>query len=578
VHGVCSGRAPSTLRARKAAVKVTSFAVGVLLFLASLPVLAAEESKRLVRMQNVTDVEHRIEFASTSWTLNPGQVVDVELEAQDLAALHPPAGIVIVERLAIEGEDAEELHLVRQPATTTCATSVLVRVPLVACRFGTSQAQVEPVPGATYAWAVEGGTILSGNGTPSVLLGFGDALSAVARVTMTHDGCVSTGAAILNLRDPLQAIISAPDANVDTPVRLTWSYNRTEPVLTQILQLPDGSTPVRLDPHVRSYVFTPTNEGLKTVKLTAALFRVGARRRAVRSGSGPQASSCSLVEVQRELRVRPPCTRPVARVSGGGAACDTATIRAEFEGSPPFRGRWSDGTPFETSSAHVDRTVTESGVYSIEEFEDATCVGSSVGEAHVILQPSTRLTAFSVTPRAISVFSTANIGYSFVNATSCRFTAAALGNPISAAPSCSGTGSGGLTYVADNASGTETMTLEVIGPCGTDERTLSFLVCDYHALVTASGPTTFCEGGSVTLNVEIAGKNAGPPYGEYRFYRCTNTGPGACQYESEFTLVQAGASAYVATQSGVYRASTTDRLGCPSAEGGSLKVTVNGCP
>jgi len=549
------------------------------LFLASPPARGDEESKRLVRMQNVTDVEHRIAVARTSWTLIPGEVLDVELEAQDLAALHPPAGIVIVERRAIDGEDTEELHLVRQSTAAACGTSVPVRVPLVACRFGTSEAQVEPIAGATYTWAAEGGTILSGNGTPSVLLGFGGALSALARVTVTHDGCVATGAAILNLRDPLQAVISAPDANVGTPVRLTWSYNRTEPILTQILQLPDGSTLVRLDPHVRSYVFTPTNEGLKTVKLTAALFRIGARRRAVRSGSGPQASSCSLVEVQRELRVRPRCTSPIARVSGGGAACGTATIRADFEGSPPFKGRWSDGMAFETSSAHVDRTVTESGLYSIEEFQDSNCVGSSVGEAHVVLQPPTRLTAFSVTPRAISVFSTANIGYSFVNATACRFTAAALGNPISAAPSCSGTGSGGLTYIADNASGTETMTLEVSGPCGTDERTLSFLVCDYHALVTASGPTTFCEGGSVTLNVEKAGNNAGPPYGEYRFYRCTNTGPGACQYESEFTLVQAGAaSTYVAMQSGVYRASTTDRLGCPSVEGGSLKVTVNHCP
>ncbi len=154
-----------------------------------------------------------------------------------------------------------------------------------------------------------------------------------------------------------------------------------------------------------------------------------------------------------------------------------------------------------------------------------------------------------------------------------------MGNPISAAPACSGTGASELTYVADNAAGMEVMTLEVSGPCGTDQGTLSFLVCDYNALVVAGGPTTFCEGGSVTLSVEIAGRNAGPPYGEYRFYRCTNTGAGACQYEGEFTLVQAGpASTYVATQSGVYRAATEDRIGCPSVEGGSLKVTVNSCP
>jgi hypothetical protein len=124
------------------------------------------------------------------------------------------------------------------------------------------------------------------------------------------------------------------------------------------------------------------------------------------------------------------------------------------------------------------------------------------------------------------------------------------------------------------------MKLEVTGPCGTEEEALSFFVCDFHAIPVAAGPTTFCEGGSVTLNVEIfAGHTAGPPYREYRFYRCTNTGSGSCQYAWEYSLVQRGPSpTYVATQSGVYQAATEDRIGCPSNEGGSVKVTVNSCP
>jgi hypothetical protein len=81
-----------------------------------------------------------------------------------------------------------------------------------------------------------------------------------------------------------------------------------------------------------------------------------------------------------------------------------------------------------------------------------------------------------------------------VNARSCRFTAAALGSYVSAQPSCSGTGSGSLTYLAENAAGNETMKLEVTGPCGTGEQPLSFVVCGYGALVVANGPTTFCQG------------------------------------------------------------------------------------
>jgi hypothetical protein len=539
----------------------------------------AQEPPHSLRLYNASANDQTITIRGRSQILTPLAIVDLDLDAGEFGALAVPADVVAVERLQSGDREADELHVLHRTDAAACSPSVAVRVPLAACRFGTAEAQVEPIPGATYQWTIEGGTILTGNGTPSVLLGFGGAFSAVARVSVMHEGCVSTGAAVLNLRDPLQATITVPDANVGTPVRLAWSYNTAEPILTQILQLPNGTAPIRLAPEVRSYVFTPAAEGTAMVKLTAALYRIGARRRAVRSGSGPHASSCSLVEIQRELRVRPPCRNPIARVSGGGTACGEAAIHAQFEGTPPFKGRWSDGTRFETSATAVDRTVTESGIYAIETFEDATCAGSSIGDARVTIEPETRLTAFTVTPQAIAVFSSATIAYSFENATSCRFTAGTLGNPISAQPSCSGTGSGSLTYVADNAAGTETMTLEVTGPCGTDDRTISFLVCDYNALVVAGGPTTFCEGGSVTLSVEIAGRNAGPPYGEYRFSRCTNTGPGACQYAWEYTLVQQGPSpTYVATQSGVYRAATEDRLGCPSVEGGSVKVTVNSCP
>jgi hypothetical protein len=181
-------------------------------------------------------------------------------------------------------------------------------------------------------------------------------------------------------------------------------------------------------------------------------------------------------------------------------------------------------------------------------------------------------------PQAVSLLTyDGRISYAYSNATQCRVTSA-LDNGFYNYPSCNGTGSGITSYVPENRAGDETLTFQVSGPCGTDERSVHFFVCGYNALVTANGPTTFCAGGSVTLGVEIAGPTAGPPYREYRFYRCTAAAPG-CQQASEYSLVQQGpAATFVATQSGVYRAATEDRLGCPSVEGGSVKVTVNACP
>jgi len=539
-----------------------------------------EQPRHAVRLYNASASDQTVAIRGVLHVIAAAALLDLDIDTSELGGLVIPSDVIAVERLPLNDSETDELHVLQTPSAAACGPATTVRVPLLSCRFGTAEAQVEPIAGARYQWTVDRGAILSGNGTPSILIGFGGAASALARVTVTQDGCISTGVAALSLRDPLSATVTVDDGNVGTPVRVRWSYNTTDPILTQLLQLPDQPAPIRLEPDARSYVFTPTTEGSKTVKLTAALYRIGARRRAVRSGSGPRASSCSYVEAQDDLRVRPPCSGPIARISGGGTACDSTTIHVQFEGTPPFKGQWSDGIPFETPAFALNRTVTESGVYTIDRFEDANCEGSTSGQAVVTIAPQMVLTDFSVAPQAISVFSAATISYSFVNATSCRFTSRALGNPVSAQPSCSGTGSGSLSYIADNAAGNETMKLEVTGPCGTDERTLSFLVCDYHAIPVAAGPTTFCEGGSVTLNVEIfAGHTAGPPYHEYRFYRCTNTGPGACQYAWEYSLVQRGPSpTYIATESGTYQAATEDRLGCPSSEGGSVKVTVNSCP
>ena len=253
----------------------------------------AEQSPRAVRLYNTSANEQTVAIQGTARTLAPSLMLDLDVEARELAALKLPSGIVMVERLPLDDRETDELQILHASAAATCAPTIPIRVPLMSCRFGTGEAQVQPVAGAKYQWTVEGGAILSGDGTSSVLIGFGGAASALARLTMTLDGCVSTGAAVLTLRDPLTATVTVADGNVGTPARVTWSYNTTEPIVTQLLLLPDQAAPIGLPADARSYVFTPTTEGTKTVKLTAALYRIGARRRAASSGSGPRASHAS---------------------------------------------------------------------------------------------------------------------------------------------------------------------------------------------------------------------------------------------------------------------------------------------
>jgi len=576
-HEVLPEGSSSTLRSTPRSVKFAARGITALVFFLSLTALG-EPTLRRLRFYNAGADERRVEWSGGEVVLLAATAADIELTDADVRQIQMPADIIAVERLPIVGSDDEETHRILA-RTASCAPTAAVRVPLLACRFGMAEAQVEPVAGATYQWAVDGGTIMSGNGTPSVLLGFGDATAAEVTVTVTTNGCASTGSAVLPLRDPLRVSLVVPDGNVGVPTRLTWTYNTSDPVLTQLLQLPDEPAAIRLDPSARSYSFVPKAEGTKAIRLMAALYRIGGRRRAVRTGSGPSASSCSLTELQETIHVRPACANPRAQVSGGGSGCGSVAVRADFEGTPPFRGRWSDGVSFETSSTSIQRSVAASGTYSLHSFGDAICEGTTTGTAVVTLMPQTRITALTASPSAIAWDSTTRITYSYTNADSCRFTGGVLGNSVSEQPSCSGTGSKSLTYYASNAAGNEEFALEATGPCGTDRRTLRFYVCDYHALLVAAGPTTFCAGGSVTLHVQIAGETAGPPFSEYRFYRCTTTGPGACQSVSEYSLVQRGpSSSYMATQSGSYRAETADRLGCPNIEGGSVRVNVNSCP
>jgi hypothetical protein len=551
---------------------------------------AVDPPRHAIRLYNAGSQDQALAIDGALHRLMPSSALDLDVETSDLAALVLPEDVIAVERQPLDDRETDELHVLRIATAATCAPTVPLRVPLMSCRFGTAEAQVQPIAGATYRWTVEGGAILSGDGTPSVLIGFGGASSALARVTVTHDGCASIGAAVLNLRNPLTATVTVADGNVGTPARVSWTYNTTEPVLTQILQLPDQAAPIRLAQDVRSYVFTPTTEGAKTVKLTAALYRIGARRRAVSSGSGPHASSCSYIETRRDLHVKPPCSSPTATVSGGGTACGSAVLRAQFTGTPPFSGRWSDGVTFETTASEITRSVNASGTYRIVAFEDAACSGRSSGSATVQIL-STPDASLTITPDPVSLTDGGELRVAFTDATACALTSA-LGNTLNQ-PACSGTGIARvgfprLRHSSYDKPGTETLTLRVDGPCGHDIDSSTFFMCDYLALTRSTQSPEICEGETYTFTIVASSEvgdpgsatvtSAGPPFSDYRVYRCALP-QDQCTLD-KFTLVQAGGSdSFSTTSAGWYIASMRDRLGCPSILGAAgTIVTVKNCP
>jgi len=463
-----------------------------------------------------------------------------------------------------------------------CAPPVHINVLRTACRFGTASAHVTVPPGTQIAWALTGGSLLSGGTSETVTLGFGGAEHAELAVTLSRGGCTATGSASIDLRDPLDVVMfdvlpSVPVQN--EPVVITWSYRGSEPVRTQRLTL--GGLAVPLDPAARSYVFTPTVSGPLTVALDASSVAVAGRHRAVGVGDpAPPASGCSTARRQITSTIAPPCTHPTAQVTGGGSACDAVTVTATFTGTPPYTGRWSDGLPFATASTTLARAIQQSGLYTLIEFADNQCAGAIAGSAAVTILGAASAQIAMTPQAAVSVApgDTGTLTLTFANASSCTLLSA-LGNTFPAY-SCSGTGSVSLAYPKDHdRAGDEKVSLHVTGTCGSADASAQFFICDYTAFFQTTQPTTFCAGGSVTFTIVPGGTSAGAPYGTYKVYRCPAVPPAACN-ASDFALVQSSPSnMYTATAQGTYIGTMNDRLGCPSRFGsGGIIVHVNTCP
>ncbi len=229
----------------------------------------------------------------------------------------------------------------------------------------TFTASVDLRPGHTVRWSVLGGTLSSTEGE-------------TVQVTAGASGSVR-----------LSAFITRGDSNSAVcEVRSTATVAIQQCQISALYLLTNPATPyfppgfdllltlVGLAPH-ESATFTAENaeilatgsDWLRVKTPATGFFRV-----LVHVSTGTCTRTVTWTYLVQDCA-------PKAVVSGG-SSCDAGTITADFTGTAPFFGYWSDGEPFYTMDSQLVRVANTPGTYTISSFTDSnSCPGEVTGSA-----------------------------------------------------------------------------------------------------------------------------------------------------------------------------------------------------
>lgn len=127
----------------------------------------------------------------------------------------------------------------------------------------------------------------------------------------------------------------------------------------------------------------------ETVEVTAGTS--GRVRLTARVEQKPGCFVTAEAEVPILLAVEQCTTPPTATLSTGLRDCDRVQVVAEFTGTPPFRGLWSDGAELHVSSNRVVRELRRGGIVTLTQFRDAACYGRPASAETEDGQQSVRL-------------------------------------------------------------------------------------------------------------------------------------------------------------------------------------------
>jgi hypothetical protein len=233
---------------------------------------------------------------------------------------------------------------------------------------------MSPAPaGVEVVWSIENGTIVSGQGTDTVqFYGNAPGQSPLSAVLRNADGCTSqpfTQPYLVTAGVPQLSVSVEPatiGAGGTATVRVTMHDNYVSG-LNVYSSLGDAINPdfTYQDPNVMEWKYISTHGGgvaTITVEGTSACGDVGTASTTLTIDGGAPVQA-------------------TATVRGFGSTCSDYLAYAEFTGTAPFTGTWSNGQPFYSDSPYSYLYPQTGGTYTIVEFSDANGAGTVTGEA-----------------------------------------------------------------------------------------------------------------------------------------------------------------------------------------------------
>jgi hypothetical protein len=295
--------------------------------------------------------------------IEPRATVDVA--AEDLtcgaanAKVEAERPVVVIRMPRTDGEQ----QIVR--ANASC-DEVALQLPSNGCRFGVASAAIAPIAGASYSWAIEGGSFLSGAGSERVLISLGSGATTKVTVIITTPSCTSTATGVINLHDAATiATLTSTGGNAGSPVTISWSYPGATPA-TQAISGTDFPTPVVIPAADHSYTYTPSEAGDKEVTLSASFAQAAIRTRpsarAIVSSSG-----CAAARLSANYHVNA-CVVPSASIAAPTSVQAGATFAANAGVHEGATITWTvkNGTPSSTTGERITVKAGNEGVVALD--------------------------------------------------------------------------------------------------------------------------------------------------------------------------------------------------------------------
>lgn len=243
-------------------------------------------------------------------------------------------------------------------------------------------------------------------------------------------------------------------------------------------------------------------------------------------------------------------TAPSASITPTGTQtiCAGSTVVMQANTGTGLNYQWYNGSNPITGATSSSYTASAAGSYHVVVTNASGCSATS---SNTTINVNTVPTAITTPSGAVTICTGATQLISANTGTGYTYQWLLNNAPISGATSS--------TYSASTA-GNYAVIISVGTGCSDTSSVLALSTNPLPtAVITPSGPTSFCIGGQVILNTTL-----GSGY-TYQWYKGTTL------------LVGATSSSYTVTQSGTYSVVVTNTLGC-TANSNAISVTVNNLP